>query len=261
MTETTELDRLFPDMERSDTGRLRFFAALADAELFLLLEKEVSGDEIEPRLFALEEGQVVLAFDTEDRLSAFAQDVAAYVALPGRVIAQLLAEQGIGLGLNLDVAPSSVLLSPQSLQWLTDTLGANTPDQAEARLREVTAPSSVPEILLDALGARLSQAVGLADYALLCGVVYDDGARGHMLALIGAERRAEPALARMVSEALTFSGIEAGYLDVTFLPLDAPALERMAGPAIRFDIPQPQDTPIPEPSAPGSDPDKPPRLR
>lgn len=260
MTET-ELDRLFGQMDASDAGRLRFFAALADTELFILLEREVEGDQIDPKMFQIEGDQVVLAFDDEARLAAFADGPAAYVALPGRIVAQMLGEQGIGMGLNLDVAPSSTLLEADALRWLTDTLGSTGPDTTEARLREVTSPGKVPDILLEALGARLSQAVGLARYAMLAGVVYDDGARGHILALIGASHRAEAALARMVSEALTFSGIEAGYLDVAFLAEGSAAVDRLGKVAMRFEIPQPDSGAPANPSAPGSDPDKPPRLR
>lgn len=257
----TELDRLFPQMEASDTGRLRFFAALADTELFLLLAREVQGDQIEPQLFALDGGEVVVAFDDEARLAAFAEGAAHYVALPGRVVAKMLADQEMGLGLNLGVAPSSTLLPPDALRWLTETLGATDPDATEVRLRQVSVPKGVPEILLESLGARLSQAGGLAQYAMLAGVTYDDGATGHILALVGAQQRAEHALARMVSEALAFSGIDAGFLDVAFLSPQAPALPRLSKVAMRFEIPQPQEPPIPERPAPGSDPEKPPRLR
>lgn len=257
----TELDRLFPHMEASDTGRLRFFAALADTELFLLLECEIDGDRIEPQMFDIDGVEVVVAFDDESRLAAFAQGTAHYIALPGRVVAQMLADQGLGLGLNLGVAPSSTLLPADALRWLTETLGTTGPDETEARLRQVSVPKGVPEILLESLGARLTQAGGLAQYAMLAGVTYDDGAQGHILALVGAEQRAEHALARMVSEALAFSGIDAGFLDVAFLSANAPALPRLAKVAMRFEIPQPQETAIPERPIPGSDPDKPPRLK
>ena len=60
-------------------------------ELFLLIEEAEDGAEVRPRVFALEEGRFVLAFDREDRLAAFAEGPAPYAALPGRVLAQRLA--------------------------------------------------------------------------------------------------------------------------------------------------------------------------
>ena len=188
-------------------------------------------------------------------------DVAAYVALPGRIVAQVLGAQSLALGLNLGVAPSSVVLEPEALNWLTQTLGADAPDQTEARLRAVRPPNSVPETLLDALAGRLAHMGGIAAGAVLAEVEYDTGVKGHLLALIGAEERAEAALARAVNEALTFSGIEAGHLDVVFVPADAPLVERLVRVGIGFEIPQPMAPEAAVPVAPGSDPNKPPRLK
>jgi len=61
-----------------------------------------------------------------------------------------------------------------------------------------------------------------------------------------------------VNQALTFSGVEAGWLDVAFLPTGDPALGAVAAQGLRFDIPVPEAA---GPAAPGTDPAKPPRLR
>ena len=258
----TDLDRAFEGFETDDTARLRFYSALADAELYLLLDREPEGDDIAPRLFPVGEDQVVLAFDTQERLAEFAQDVAPYVALPGRIVAQLLAEAGLALGLNIDVAPSATILPADSLQWLVATLGQNDPEALEARVTDILPPRRVPEVLLVSLAEQLTRAGGLADAALLAEVRYADGGLGHLLAVVGAEDRAHPALARAAAEALTFSGIDAGFLDVTFLDRDTPMATRIASVAYAFDLPQPQppeEVRIPG-AGPGMDPDKPPRL-
>ena len=62
-----------------------------------------------------------------------------------------------------------------------------------------------------------------------------------------------------VSEALVFSGIEAGALDVAFLDADDPAAARLAKVGLGFEIPEREGVESPRP--PGSDPDRPPRLR
>jgi len=92
-----------------------------------MLEKEPQGDQIEPQIFPVEGQDFVLGFDTLERLSTFADRPVPYVALPGRIVAQLLAEGATGLALNLDVAPSATLLPPDALAWLTETLGADGP--------------------------------------------------------------------------------------------------------------------------------------
>lgn len=238
--------------------RLRFFERLADGEMVILLEREAEGESLEPKVFDLEDGPVVLVFDREERLASFTGGIAPYAALPGRVIAGLLKGQGIGMGVNLGVAPSSMLLPPEAMDWLAETLDGG-PQEVEAQPREFL-PPSVPEAVITALDAKLARAGGLAVAALLAGVVYEGGRRGHILAVLGAAEGAEPALARAVNEALVFSGIEAGELDVVFLALGSKPAEAMARVALRFDLPAPEVQHL-APAAPGMDPSRPPKLR
>ncbi|MFD1343918.1 SseB family protein, partial [Litorisediminicola beolgyonensis] len=155
MTEETALDRAFTEMEAGDdAARLRFYAALADSELFLLLAREAEGETLEPELFDLGDARFVLVFDREDRLSGFTGRPSPYAALPGRVVAQMLAGQGIGLGLNLEDAPSATLLPPEAMGWLVETLD-HGPTEAALAAAELSAPGTLPETLLTALDARL----------------------------------------------------------------------------------------------------------
>ena len=242
-----------------DTARLRFFERLADGEMFLLLEREVEGDQIAPRIFDLDDGPVVLVFDREERLAEFSGGIAPYAALPGRVVAAMLKGQGVGLGVNLGVAASEMLLPPDALDWLAGTLEGG-PEEAEALPEQFSAPH-VPEPLLTGLNAKLARAAGLAASAVLCSVVYQGGRRSHMLGIVDAAPGSETALARAVREALVFSGIEAGELDVTFLAASAPAADAMARVGLRFDLTLPQAEPPVAPTGPGTDPSRPPNLR
>jgi hypothetical protein len=241
-----------------DRARLAFFASLAESELVVLLTREADGEAIEPSIFETADGAFVLVFDTEDRLTAFTGAPAPFAALSGRSIAEHLAGQNVGLGVNLGVAPSSILLPPDAIGWLASLL-ARRPDQINAIPREVAPPAGLPEILLSSLDARLARAAGLAASAYLTAVTYDDARRGHMLALIDALPDAQPSLARLIGEALIFSGIDAGELDIVFLRASDPLAARLAKVGLRFDLP---DAPKAEaPAAPGLNPDKPPRLR
>ena len=254
----TVLDKAHAAMEAGGDGqRLRFYDRLADAELKLLLEREAEGDRIAPRIFPLEDGPVVLVFDTEERL-AEAAGAAPYADLTGRALIEMLAGQGIGLGLNLGVAPSAFLMGADAIDWLAETLG-DRPEERQAQPREIAPPAAVPEALLAALDAKLPGLAGLAQHAWLAAVTYADGRRGHLLAFTGALPGAEPALARAIREALVFSGLEAGELDVTTLSETDPLADRLSRVALRFDLPQPE--PAQTPSSPGMDPDRPPRLR
>jgi hypothetical protein len=83
MQPETPLDAAFLAMEadpEAEAPRLRFHEALLGAELFVLLEEEAE-ERLKPRLFDLEEGRFVLAFDTDARLAAFLDEPAAYAAL------------------------------------------------------------------------------------------------------------------------------------------------------------------------------------
>ncbi len=257
----TPLDHAHAAMEAApddDAARLRFFERLADAELFLLLTEEAKDENLSPEVFELSDATFVLAFDREERLAAFTGRASAYAALSGRVIAGLCAGQGIGLGVNLDVAPSSILIPPQALEWLADTL-THAPEEAQARIEEVHPPKGLPEALLTGLDAKLATALGLAGHACLVAVTYAGGGRGHLLGFIDPKPGAEGTLAKAVSEALTFSGVEAGTLDVGFFNADDPMAAALARNGLRYDLRKPE-APAQRP-APGSDPDKPPILK
>lgn len=260
---TTDLDLAFGRMSNgTEADQLRFYRVLADATLFLLLEREAEGEVIAPRVFDLPDGPVLLAFDSEERLATMGAGPLPYAALPGRIIAQQMVGQGLSLGLNLGTdAASETLLPPEAMDWLTEMLSA-APAAVEAQVQQFLPPQGLPKILIEALEAAIAGVAGLAQAGLLAAVHYKDGRRGHMLAVVGAQPSAHAALARAMSEALTFSGIEAGELDVTFLADQDPGLAALLRVARVFEVPAlPEPEAPPAPKAPGSDPDKPPMLR
>jgi len=257
----TDLDTAHATMQAApddDTQRLRFYERLADTELFLLLSGEAEGDQITPEVFDIADGRFVLVFDREERLSEFTGRIVPYAGMAGRNLVGMLTGQGIGLALNLQVAPSEMLIPAEAIDWLAQTL-SHTPEEAEARISELNAPGGLPEDVVTGLDRKLATAAGLARFAYLAAAVYDDGARGHVLAFIDALPGAEPALATAASEALTFSGIEAGSIDVMFVRASDQMAGHLAKVGLRFDLPEP-DQPT-APGAPGMDPAKPPKLK
>ena len=177
----TDLDTAHATMQAQpddDAARLRFYERLADTELFILLGAEAVGDQIKPELFEIEDQKFTLVFDREERLAQFVGRAAPYAGLPGRTLATMLAGQGIGFALNLDVAPSAMLIPAEAVDWLVATLG-NTPDETEARLTEVSAPTGLPEVVVTGLDRKLAMAAGLARFAYLAGATYEGGQQGH----------------------------------------------------------------------------------
>jgi hypothetical protein len=221
----------------NDTARLRFYERMADAELYLLLEAEPEGDQITPRVLETEGAQYLLAFDCIQRLEQYAGETDAYVELSGRDVAAMMLGQPLGIALNMDVAPSAILLPEAAVAWLCETL-TNDAAQVEAKIESVLPPRGLPEALIKAIDAKLATATGMAANAWLVGVTYEGGGRGHLLAFIDALPRAQDALVRVASEALTFSGIEAGAMDVGFFNHSDPTASKLMKVGLRFDLPE-----------------------
>ena len=259
----TILDRAYSVMASDpdrDELRLRFYERLADIEVFMILDEEAQGDQINPRVIEHDGLSYVLVFDTEDRLADFTGEITPYIGVSGRVLVTMLAQVELGMGVNLDVAPSSILLPHDVMVWLAEML-SETPDEIEARPVEFTAPRAIPEAVLQGLDAKLASAAGLADEVWLTAVKYEGGAQGHLLAFIGAEGAVHDALAKAAHEALRFCGVEAAEIDVAFFDPTEGAAIAVRRVAMRFELPEPVAPEPYQPAAPGMDPDKPPRLK
>ena len=127
----------------------------------------------------------------------------------------------------------------------------------------LTAAPEDQALLLDlqALDTKLALARGLARTAYLVGTTSESGAKGHLLAFIDAKDEARGALAKAAGEALTFSGLDAGVLDVGFFAAQDSSAAALARHGLRFDLPAAPEPARAVPVAPGSDPNKPPILR
>ncbi|MEM9229160.1 MAG: SseB family protein [Pseudomonadota bacterium] len=255
----TALDRAHAamiDAGESEAARRLFFGAVAAAELVLVLEAELplGSDQIRPMVVEADAGRFVLAFDTDARMAAFVGE-AATATLSGRALAAMLAPAGLGVGLNLEVAPSSILLPPEVISWLAE----NTAPQSEVhevRIVELAPPEQVDRVLLGLLDARLAQLTGMARDACLAQAVYADGSRGLALAIVGVPEAARTAVTQSFAEAVSLAGLPDRALDVLFLEPEMSIWERVQRVGLRFEVPEPA-----KPDGPGSAPPGPPILR
>ncbi len=263
------LDAAAQAMGTDDQAALAFYQALAAAELVLLLAHEPTGSDLSPQVFDLPSGALVLAFDSEDRLASWAREAGlgpqAYAALPGRVVAQLVAQNtALGLGLNFGAGtPSEMILPPSAMTWMAQLLDT-APQSGLARIRQVLPLGTVPGAMLRALQVGLAGAGGFAQQAVLARAAYDTGALAHVLAIFGADSKSEAPLARAVAEALAFSGLEAGALDVIFVAGASQVGAHILALGMNIALPPPPSLPdfAPgTPRAPGMDPSAPPRLK
>lgn len=288
MTESSDLSRALRAMNAPGAGEdaaLQFYHILAQTPLVLMLDREVdvdsgpnsgpnSGhDTVIPRLFDLPSGALVLAFESQDMLGEWAAQQGGdwaeipYAVLPARIIAQQLSRldltaggRPIALGLNFG-APSQMILPHGAMEWLAQMLEV-APQTLAARISSLAAPQNLPP----ALNAALRRALPAGTAAYLAAVRYDTGAIGHVLAIFDAQ--SEAPIARAIAESLSFSGLEAGAVDVTFAASNSPLAAQMRSAGVDFSAP----APIPSPSsdrsespfpaaAPGLDPARPPKLR
>lgn len=240
-----------PFHDAPDALRARIMSQLADTQLFVTLAGEPADDRVQLRMLPAEGFEFALACDSEERLSAFWQGPAAYVALPGRAVAQMLAKAGKALLVNPG-QPSEMLLDAQALAWLESALEA-APDvldpQAPPQL-QAPAPEAV-EALLAPLTERAAGFAGLARRMALAGAVWQDGRQGHLLLIGGTRPAHREALAKSLAEFLSFLPAVPGGVDLGFAERELPEG------AVVIDVP----APAPPPAAPRRDPDAPPRLR
>ncbi|MDB6176504.1 SseB family protein [Paracoccus sp. Z330] len=237
---------LTPFHDAGEAQRARMLSRLADTQLSVALVAEPADDQVELRIFPLDHGPVALACDSEDRLADFFGEAVAYVAMPGRVLAGLLRDEGAGLLVNPG-HPSEMMLDTAMLDWLAGALAAS-PEAGEARLHLMAPLPDVVSDLAQPLAERLEDMRGLISGAALAGVGNEAAPAGHVIVVAGAEPQHQDAIAKALAEALAFLPPQDGGVDITFRDGPLPKV------ALRFELS------IPEPVAPKRR-DGPPILR
>lgn len=254
----TAFDDLFttPFHEMSGSGRARVLQRLADTELFVALAGDPKNDRLELQVFGLPEGQVALACDTEDRLSAFFSDrPVAYAAMPGRALAARLMPMGIGLLVNPE-EQSQVLVTPDMLGWLVKILDHASVEGVRRPAHLLPPTPEMVAALAEPLAARLADLSGLAQSAHLVAGDWEDDIT-HVLLIVGTDPAHQAAVAKAVAEL-------AAVLDLpSAMTVGFPSAESVPPFAVSFEIAaQAPDSPVERRQrAPGSDPSKPPKLR
>jgi type III secretion system (T3SS) SseB-like protein len=266
MQDLTPLDQAHQTMTRNEddeAARLQFYQRLAECELFMLLETEPQNDVVNPRVFPVEGNAFVLVFDSEVRLADFAQTTAPFAAMSGRKIVEMLGMDGpsrFGLGVNLSVAPSSILIPASGIDWLAAMLEQDLVESPQ-KVREFLAPHDLKPEFIAEIDRKLATATGLATRAYLLGLRFENGSIGNMLAFVGAIPEAEGALQQAIGEVVRFADL-AAHFDVGFFAGDAREIAVFERVGLGFELPAmiaPRE--IEPGSGPGMNPDMPPKLR
>ncbi|MEM8740164.1 MAG: SseB family protein [Pseudomonadota bacterium] len=245
----------------SDALRRAYWSRLLGSELHILLAAEPGPAAVpEPRIEPLSDGPIALAFDSEERLGAFLETPAPTAALSGRRLVALLAGRGVGIGLNLGVADSAILLPSDAVEWAAAHLAPLQPQAILAEVQKIGPPDATPT-LIASLDARIAALAGQCAEVWLARLTHGDGSATQALAIVGMSVEARPAAVEALGEAHRLEG-GGGPLDMLFLVADDPALAAFRRNGLGFDLPQRPAAPARAlPGAPGLDPNRPPRLR
>lgn len=198
-------------------------------------------EEISPKMIERDGVDTLLLFDSEERLAAYVDEPTPFVALPGRMFFDLARGQGAQIALNLDVAPSSTVFSPETVDAIAELVAAadETLDISADAPLQVGPPANASEALLSALSARLAAARSVAGEAWLFSVSYpaEDGREVQHLVLgvvgvEGADGREQRGLAGELSRLGGVLLDDSTFLDVAWLVEG----ERLLGLARRFGV-------------------------
>ena len=263
MTENSRLEVLAQDVSHSpadQSARMRFFNAFLDSELCLLLSEDAGEETVSPIVATHEGAEHVFVFASEDNLAEYSEKVAPYAALSGRVIVDMLAQAGSGIAFNFGLSSSELILTAEEITWLNG-IAAEAPDTHEARPTAFFSPGKEGKILTTVLMEKLLSAAALADSFWLTVVEYDNHSRSVLLIIIDACEEAEAVLAKAALEAVALSGFENLPFDVSFLNGQDKVVESVKRQGRPLLFPERPTKKPHQPSIPGMDPAKPPKLR
>ena len=222
--------------ENNDT-RLNYYGVLADTNLFLLLEQEPSNEILEPKFIQLEGKNFALAFDSEESLSEFYGETAAFAQITGRVLAKMLLEEKIGLGINLGVSEGELLLPWEIIEWFVNVLD-EAPNLVQITPKKFLRAEAFPKILFKALQEKLMPAVGLFDEIWICAAEYNEDETSHLICLMGVQNSAQQAIVKSINEVLSFTDIDLGNIDVAHFSYDDEVCTKIREIGIKLEFPK-----------------------
>ena len=203
----------------------------------MLLEQEPSNEILEPKFIQLEGKNFALAFDSEESLSEFYGEAAAFAEVTGRVLAKMLLEEKIGLGINLGVYEGELLLPWEIIEWFVNVLD-EAPNLVQNTPKKFLRAEAFPEVLFKALQEKLMPAVGLFDEIWICAVEYNEDETSHLICLMGVQNSAQQAIVKSINEVLSFTNIDLGNIDVAHFSYDDEVCTKIREIGIKLEFPK-----------------------
>lgn len=254
----TRLDVVYQRMQsspESETAGLRFYEAFCDANLCVLINADTS-----MQVFETSQGKIVLAFDTDERVAEFISEATEFIKIAGRdLVMQLLASE-TGIGLNLNVAPTSQILSPDILTWLSEFLA----ESSSFSIDQVVAISPPDQWLDDhktAISTQLEKYAGMIASAYFCSVTYSDNTVADAVFIVDCDPTTEAVLFTALVESQKFLDKNTAEIAIKFISPDNQEFPEICRVGEEIVISKLTVIHTSAPTAPGMDPDKPPKLR
>ena len=249
------LDEIIKQVQSNDIAenRLILFKRFLDAELFILIDDP---QDPKPKLVNLREGEILLGFDTEEKLMEFAGDNAFFISMTGR---NLLAQNiSVGIALNLTNIGGGYILTNEILRWLEKNTQAKQGNIIR-HPKKIVSPLIASETFIKLLDETLALSPGSANYAILVQDISEKDTNNLLLIFVEAGEAFQDILTQQISEAFKLSNLQGVTLDIIFAKPDEELIKKALKIGLRFDLPSIQEAS--KPKAPGMDPKKPPILR
>ena len=249
------LDEIIKQVQSNDIAenRLILFKRFLDAELFILIDDP---QDPKPKLVNLREGEILLGFDTEEKLMEFAGDNAFFISMTAR---NLLAQNiSVGIALNLTNIGGGYILTNEILRWLEKNTQAKQGNIIR-HPKKIVSPLIASETFIKLLDETLALSPGSANYAILVQDISEKDTNNLLLIFVEAGEAFQDILTQQISEAFKLSNLQGVTLDIIFAKPDEQLVKKALKIGLRFDLPSIQKASKPE--APGMDPKKPPVLR
>ena len=160
----TSLDYAFIQAQSAeDTGSIQDFYNIFVNQVFYLLLEDIEGNQeldsqvINPRLISVEGHETALIFDTEERMAEFIDTPSDFVTLTGEALVNMVVNKDIQIGLNLGVAPSSLIIDATILKsiWTDIQKTVEVIESSNLENLSVSPPFLASEILIKSLHIHL----------------------------------------------------------------------------------------------------------
>jgi SseB protein N-terminal domain len=116
----TPLDQALEAAKTSQCKRNAFYGLLVNTTLYIPTHESSSEDSFNPVLAEVDGVTYLMVFDSEEKLSAWAQKPMTYTTLAGHIVAEIT-QGNIHWALNMGSEHFKILV-PDEVQWLKDLI-------------------------------------------------------------------------------------------------------------------------------------------